>query len=231
MSKTVFLWDIDGTILLTGGSGRASFNQIFEDLYQEKNMWNDYDPHGMTDYRIINDLYVARFGKKPSEDEVQKIAKAYCQRLALDLQTVPNFRLMPMAKEIIGNLALRNDVLLGLATGNFKETAYQKLKCAGVDHHFNFGGFGCDASEREVLTQKALDRAKEALGAEPKDVYVIGDTIHDVRCGRAIGAKTVAVRTTNTTRDAFEKAGATYILEDLREFEAKVYFSSSEAPQ
>jgi phosphoglycolate phosphatase len=218
MRKTVFLWDIDGTLLLTGGSGRAAFNRVFEEAFQEKDIWQNYDPHGKTDFLIINDVFQARFGRLPTPDEVKKISDSYRKGLREDLQNAKNFRLMPQAQETLETLSQLKQVSLGLATGNFKDTAYEKLSFGKLDHYFAYGGFGCDALERETLTRKALERARDHIGHEPEQVYVIGDTIHDVRCGAAIGAITIAVLTGGGTAEELRRAGATHVIQDLTEF-------------
>lgn len=219
MPKTVFLWDIDGTLLITGGAGKSAFQKVFRDLYGvQGDVWGDYGPHGKTDYAIIDTLYAKVFGVPPLRAEVSRIASRYRECFEEDLKSMPGFRLMPRAKETVEELAARADVSLGLATGNFKQAAYLKLKLAGLDSHFAYGGFGCDATERTELTRAAYRRAVESIGGEPEEIYLVGDTVHDVRCGRAIGAKTVAVCTGGSTRAELQEAGATWVLDDLSEF-------------
>lgn len=219
MPKKVFLWDIDGTLLLTGGAGKTAFQKVFRDLYGIlDDVWGDYGPHGKTDYAIIDVLYSRRFGASPAPEESARIAAHYRVCFEEDLLRIPGFRLMPRAKETIEALSARPDVSLGLATGNFKEAAYLKLKAGGLEKHFAYGGFGCDALERVELTRAAYRRAVEHIGGEPVALYLVGDTVYDVRCGQAIGAKTVGVCTGGNTRKELEDAGATWVIDDLTRF-------------
>lgn len=218
MTRKVFLWDIDGTLLLTGGSGKTAFNKVFRDLYGIAEIWQGFDPSGRTDYSIIDELFEKAFGAAPSETERERIATYYKKCLIDDDLEWSGMRLMPHAKETLLALAARDDVSLGLATGNFKETAYYKLKKAGLDQFFSYGGFGCDAFVREDLTRRALERAIQAIGGAPVELYLIGDTVHDIRCGLAIGAKTVGVLTGYATRESLLAAGATWVMTDLTGF-------------
>lgn len=219
MPKIVFLWDIDGTLLLTGGAGKSAFQKVFTELFGiQGDVWGDYGPHGKTDYAIIATLYAKLFGVSPSPGEIARIAAHYRKCFEEDLRLTPGFRLMPRAKETVEALAARPDVSLGLATGNFKEAAYLKLKLAGLDSHFGYGGFGCDATERVELTRTAYHRAVKNIGGDPLELYLVGDTVHDVSCGQAIGAKTIAVCTGGSTREELQEAGATWVLEDLTRF-------------
>lgn len=219
MCKTVFLWDIDGTLLLTGGAGIKSFNRLFLELYNQTHIWQKLSPDGRTDDWIISELFAQRFNRRPDPAELARIAARYNELMAEEIPQSTNFRLMPKAPETLEWLTQKN-VVHGLATGNYEPTAWAKLSHAGLKHHFHFGGFGSDATERLDLTRIALQRAHEHLKEAPARVVLVGDTVHDVTCGRAIGALTVAVCTGSTTRDRLESAGADFVLDDLTHFDA-----------
>ena len=119
MPKTVILWDIDGTLLLTGGAGKAAFNTIFKDLYNEDDIWQDLKPDGKTDIAIIKECYSKRFNKLPTEAEIERITDAYIKENKLELKTAPRFRLMPFVVETLNKLSQNDDIVMGLATGNF----------------------------------------------------------------------------------------------------------------
>lgn len=219
MPKKVFLWDIDGTILLTGGAGIAAFDRVFLELFGQKYIWKNLQPDGRTDPWIIDQLYKNQFNKLPSQKIRKEIIIRYNQALKKELPLSQNFRLMPYAKETLEILSQREDVSLGLATGNFEEAAWNKLKHAGLDHHFAYGGFGTDSHDRQILTQLALDRAIKHIGGTPKEVYVVGDTIYDIRCARGIGAKSITVCTGSTSRKMLEAEKADWVLDNLQGFE------------
>jgi len=217
MSKTIILWDIDGTLLLTGGSGKAAFNRIFKELYNEDNIWDDLHPDGKTDTAIIKECYQRRFQKSPTEEEIDRIKEAYIKENKIELKNAPRFHLMPYVEKTLNKLSLNPTIAMGLATGNYREPGFDKLKRGQIDHHFNFGGFACDSEDRLKLTQIALENAIEYIREEPKDVYLIGDTVHDIRCGNEIGATTIAVCTGSTTKEVLKDAGADEVINDLSE--------------
>lgn len=215
---TLFLWDIDGTLLLTGGAGITSFNRVFEELYGERHVWKDLHPDGKTDDAIIEELFFQHFGRLPNLQELTRIAVRYSHVMGEELDRSERFRLMPHALETVDQLSKKPGVTLGLCTGNYELAAIHKLKRGGLSDYFLFGGFGSDHRDRLKLTEIALLRAADHLGFQPDQVFVVGDTVHDVRCGKGVGAKTIAVCTGSTPRSLLEKAGADWVLDDLSQF-------------
>lgn len=213
--KTVILWDIDGTLLLTGGAGMEAFNRVFEDLFQENSIWQNVNPDGRTDDWIISQLFLARFNREPSPDELVQVRLAYNEAMRVALANAPKFRLMPFVRETLEHLHAVPNLHMGIATGNYRLAAQHKLKRGGIDSFFSFGGYGCDARERLTLTERARDRAHHYVGGKPDQLYLIGDTIYDIQCGKAIGAQTIGVCTGSTKAEALEEAGADWVLTDL----------------
>jgi len=129
----------------------------------------------------------------------------------------PNFRILPGAPELLSVLGSENRVCLGLATGNFERVAYLKLRRAGLDSYFRFGGFGSDSKNRLELTNRARQRGNDFLGYEipPQDVWVIGDSAQDILAGKHIGARTLAVATSRTGKEELAKHHPDAVLEDL----------------
>lgn len=218
MSRTVFLWDIDGTILLSGGAGIASFNRVFEELFSEPGIWQDLHPDGRTDDSIIEELFSKRLKRLPTKSEMATIVKRYNEVMEEELWCSANFRLMPQVHETLRMLSQNPKISLGIATGNYEITAINKLKRAKLHHYFSYGGYGSDSRDRTQLTQIALNRAIQHLGVPPEDVFLIGDTVHDIRCGRQIGAKTIGVCTGMTPKESLEEEGANWVIRDLSEF-------------
>jgi phosphoglycolate phosphatase-like HAD superfamily hydrolase len=211
----MFLFDIDGTILLSGGAGKLAFDKVFLDLFNEEYIWDKIVPDGRTDPSIINELFHKRFKRDPLPEEYDQVIKKYAIEMELALKEAPNFRLMPNIEKVLDHLSNQENTSLGLATGNFENIAWLKLKRAKLDHHFHYGGFGSDHIERPILTKKAYEKGVKHLGDEPKEIFVIGDTIHDVKCGKHIGATTIAVTTGYTPKKELEKSNPDYLFDDI----------------
>lgn len=218
MEKIVFLWDIDGTLLLTGGAGGLAFEDVFFELYGVRDIWSKIEPDGRTDDSILEEIYFNRFGKMPTVDEKKQIEELYTIKLPEALKTATRFHLMPHVPEVLAHLHSLPHVSMGLATGNYERAAHHKLVRAGLRSYFDYGGYGSDSADREVLTKLAFERAVTHLKTTPKKVVIVGDTIHDVRCGKAIGAETLAVCTGRTKAETLQDAGATWVIPDLSHF-------------
>lgn len=211
----LFLFDIDGTLLLTGGAGKIAFEKVFQELYQEDYIWDNITPDGRTDPSIIDELFEKRFQRKPSLEESEKVISLYEKEMKSALIEAPRFRVLPHANSILNHLSQRDDCHLGLATGNFERVAWLKLQRAKLDHHFHFGGFGSDHYFRNEMTKIAKQRGLDHLGFHPDEIYVIGDSIHDVSCGKEVGATTIAVLTGHTPKQDLIDSQPDYLIEDL----------------
>lgn len=218
MTQTIILFDIDGTLLLTGGAGAVVFNRVFEKLYRIENAWGTIHPDGRTDISLIKECFQNNLKRSPSPNEIENFTKLYCDHLKEEFKTWDKLYLMPHVNEVLESLAQKSHVSLGLATGNFKASAFHKLKKAGIAHHFKFGGYGCDSEDRLVLTQKAVTQAKKFLGQNISRIYLVGDSTHDMICGQAIGATTIAVCTGATKYPYLKNSGADFVIRDLSEF-------------
>lgn len=216
-SPKVILFDIDGTLLLTGGAGRIAFERIFEEMFQIKNAWKGIVPDGKTDPIIIEELAEKNLNRNLTKKEYDELVKTYYEYFAEELPQSEKFRLMPGVEKLLGLLSARENIFLGVATGNFEDPAWRKLDQAGFRNYFKFGGFGSDGRNREILTQKALERALEHIEGpiEEVETYVIGDTLHDIAAGKAMGAKTIAVATGSTSFETLAGAKPSRVFEDF----------------
>lgn len=193
----LLLFDIDGTLLLTGGAGSIAFDRAFEELHRIPDAWGETSPDGKTDPVIFDEIFERVLHRKPTPDEFEALRKRYIQYFWEALEKAPRFRLMPGIPELLQLAWETREVLLGVATGNFEVTAWLKLERGGIRSYFAFGGFGSDSRDRLRLTEKALERAQDLTGEETSrdEVYLIGDTSKDVEVGKALGLRTVAVAT------------------------------------
>ncbi len=214
---TVALFDIDGTLIVTGGTGRRSVNRAFHALYGRADACDSFGFDGMTD-RSIARLGLEAIDVEASEEAIDGWLAVYLLALADEVSRASegSFRLLPGMREAVA-AAHAARMAVGLGTGNVREGARIKLERVGVHHHFKFGGFGCDAEARPEVIRLAAARGAEQLGLPVSEcrVVVIGDTPRDVDAARAIGAECIGVATGRYSVADLEAAGAHYAFADF----------------
>lgn len=170
---------------------------------------------GRTDRAITEDLF-AYYGLRPNAAEHERFLAAYFAHLPLHLKTGPA-AVLPGVHDVLEALAGRSDVLLGLLTGNFERSARLKLEHFGLHNYFVLGGYGDLHHDRDDVARIAVAAAHGHLGRTvPGDrLWVIGDTPSDVRCGRAVGAKVVAVSTGLYSHQALAACSPDHLFEDF----------------
>ncbi|MFT7638272.1 MAG: phosphoglycolate phosphatase [Candidatus Omnitrophota bacterium] len=217
MIKTVLLFDIDGTLLLTGGAGQIAIDQAFEELFGVADAWGNCHPDGKTDAIIFQEIAQEALGRDLSAQELKDFIQAYTDRFPQALLDSSNFRLMPGVVQLLDKLSAMPELLLGVATGNVQDTSWMKLKHAKLDHYFSFGGFGCDSSVRAEIIAAAMQRAgdKGAKAVSPNQYYIIGDTPKDIACAKANDAKCIAVATGSYALDELNTHQPEHVLIDL----------------
>jgi phosphoglycolate phosphatase len=217
MPKLV-LFDIDGTLVLTGGAGIRAMNRAGEAVLGLPNLLDGIPVAGRTDWIILHDA-LTKAGHDLDEDLFVRMREAHHRYLREEIdQPGEGVKdVMPGIRALLPALQSRDDMSLGLLTGNFEEAARIKLGHFALWDYFRCGAFGDDAADRNKLVPFAVDRAREyGLGSfDYGDVVVIGDTPHDVACAVAVGAMPVAVATGNFTVDQLRATGAPIVLEDL----------------
>lgn len=209
----LLLFDIDGTLTI-GGPGKAAFGAALKRTFGTAGPIVNHDFSGKTDPLILRELLTAA-GHAPHQIQagLPRFWDLYLAELEARIAADP-VTVLPGVRELIGVLAERDDVHLGLVTGNVRGGAKVKLGSAGLWEHFPIGAFGCDHEVRDQLPPVALQRARAHWGRpfRAEDTVVIGDTPRDVACGKAVGAATVAVTTGRFSADALERAGADRVL-------------------
>jgi phosphoglycolate phosphatase-like HAD superfamily hydrolase len=191
----VILFDIDGTLVRTGGAGKAAMEAALAEEFDVVLAAEEVPYSGRTDNAIGRDLLTAH-GIEPTPANRRRLVEGYLARLPTSLaQTTGN--VCPGIGELLGVLRPRADVVLGLLTGNVRRGAATKLAHYGLWEHFVCGGFGDDHDDRDDVARAALRSAEAHAGRrlDPNEIWVIGDTPLDVKCARAIGARAVAVAT------------------------------------
>ncbi|NNJ27735.1 HAD family hydrolase [Alienimonas chondri] len=204
------LFDIDGTLLAAGSGGpamRAAAVEAFG-FYQED---LDVSFSGRTDTAISLDYHAAHDAEH-TPDSHATFRDAYLAALPTALATGGG-RVLPGVRELLEALSGREDVTLGLLTGNFAPGAAAKLSHFGLEHFFDLsvGGYGDHSPDRNEVAKAAM----EVLPAGMDEVWVIGDTPADVTCGKSVGAKTLAVATGSHPRGELSGCAPDLLLDDL----------------
>ncbi len=223
----VVLFDIDNTLMSSGGAGRRALARAVADLVPACGGAPERVPRvafaGRTDPAILRDILRA-LGVEPAERLMAAIFDRYLAHLAVEMRRVEGGAVLPGVLETIGALARGAPfVHVGVLTGNIARGAAIKLAAGGLSGRFAFGAYGDDAPARPDLFPVALGRWRALCGDEAacamRDVYVIGDTVEDVAVARAHGARAVAVGTGRPyqDRDALLATRPDFFFEDLRE--------------
>jgi phosphoglycolate phosphatase-like HAD superfamily hydrolase len=217
----LLLFDIDGTILHTNGAGTRAVNRAFEKLLGHGDGMAGVDAAGKTDLLILREMFMNKLARDFTESEALEIFREYIAFLEEEV-AAGEVDIMPGIPFLLEGLSLREDMLLGLATGNIEEGAWIKLRRAGLDAHFTFGGFGSDSENRELLVRAAIERAgSHERGAGGFDsIVVIGDTPFDIIHGRAAGAVTVAVATGSYKSAELMEHGPDFLFDDLTDYDS-----------
>ena len=227
--RKLLLFDIDGTLVLTGGAGIRAMNRACEELVGHRQALANIPVAGRTDRIILTDV-LRQTGQSSDDGLLDRLRDRYVEYLREEIERpgrTQNFEslgarggvkaIMPGIRELLDALARRDDVFLGLLTGNFHAGARIKLEHFDLWRYFRCGAFGDDSADRNDLVPFAVRRAKECGVPElsPEHILVVGDTPHDIACARAVGAVPVAVATGGFTADQLREHGADVVFQDL----------------
>ena len=216
--RKLVLFDIDGTLVLTGAAGLRAMNKACEDLVGHADALSGIPVAGRTDRIILSDV-AERCGRTLDEALLAELRERYLEHLRTEIERPGRGvkAVMPGIRELLTALEQRDDVFLGLLTGNFETGARIKLEHFGLWRYFRCGAYGDDAADRNALVPFAVDRARSRglpdLASE--HIFVVGDTPHDVACARAAGAVPVAVATGSFTVEQLRATGADIVFQDL----------------
>jgi len=210
-----FLFDVDGTILDSGGAGSRSLDMAFKEVFSIESAFTNVSMAGKTDLQIIKEACMIH-NILTDNGFILRVLSSYLDNLSREINKGQK-RLKPGIAELLEQLHMHPFCVLGLLTGNIKEGAKIKLSSFGLDHYFITGGFGSDSDDRNLLLPIAADRYRRMTGRglEYRDCIVIGDTPLDVSCSKPYGAFSVAVATGPYSEEDLTKAGADLVLNDL----------------
>ncbi len=219
MPKLV-LFDIDGTLVLTGGAGLRAMTRACQEIVGHADALDGIPVAGRTDWIILHDT-LSRLGRDLDRDLFDRLRDRYVEYLRHEiLQPGKGFNgALPGVPELLESLHGRDDVHLALLTGNFEAGARIKLERFDLWRYFRCGAYGDDAPDRNALVPVAVERAA-ACGIPtmlPANVIVVGDTPHDVACARAAGATPIGVATGGYTADDLRACGAEVVFDTLRD--------------
>ncbi len=211
----VWLFDIDGTLLLTQGAGRDALSLALHDQFGIEDDLKSVSFRGRTDLVILADV-CERHGLVLRDGDLAR----YWDRVAYHMRILmnpPRGSLLPGAAALLDALSVEPAWVRALLTGNVSEMARIKLSSFGVFDRFAWGAFGEEAPDRDALARLAVHRAAERHGVTPDRCIVVGDTELDIACARAAGAHAVAVATGGQSRAELQSHGPDLVLDDLTE--------------
>jgi phosphoglycolate phosphatase len=216
--RLAILFDIDGTLIVTGGAGAESWRVAFEELYGVPADIGEYTDAGMTDPEVGRRTFEKVIGREPTPSEFSRLLSRRNAALPRAVAESKGYRVLPGVAELLPRLC-EEGYLLGLTTGGVETAAHIKLERAHLNRYFHTGGYGSDSTDRSKLTGKAIERASRILGhpLSHDQVLVIGDTPLDVEAAHAADAVGVGVATGHYSKEELQRAGADFVLGTLEE--------------
>ena len=210
------LFDIDGTLLVTGGAGAVAWQRAFREMHGVDADIDEHTHAGMTDPEIAAIVFREVIGREGSVAERAEAIAGYLSHLQDAVEESEGYRVMPGIEELLPRLA-GEGVLLGVVTGNIEAAAHIKLARGDLNRYFAFGGYGSDSSDRTELTKKAIQRGGQVAGKplDPAATIAVGDTPRDVKAGHGAGIKVVGVATGKYSIEELHEAGADWSIENV----------------
>jgi phosphoglycolate phosphatase-like HAD superfamily hydrolase len=219
--RRLVLFDIDGTLLSAAGVSASALRDALLRHFGTEGAFAGYDYSGKTDPQIVRELMrPAGFDGAVIEERMEATLDSYLELLRIRLRP-EDVRPKPGMSALVLALASDPRISLGLLTGNVEPGARLKVEPMGLNGHFPFGAFGSDHEDRHLLPALAVKRARDFTGHlfEGKRIVIVGDSIHDVRCGRSLGVRAVAVASGHTRTDVLRAEGPDALLPDCSDLE------------
>jgi len=210
------LFDIDGTLIKSSRGHSTAFSEAFRKVYGIDTNIDIINHHGMTDQQIIIEVLKKNgLDEQTIKSKIEKCIKAMIKSFN---EIVNNSEIIVLegVRELLKELD-KNNVLMGLVTGNLEPIARSKLKKVGLNHYFKFGGFGSDDINRTNLVRIAIKRVKENFDFKlNNNVFLFGDAPREIKAGKEAGVKTIGVTTGIYSKEQLKDAGADFIFESLK---------------
>ena len=215
--KLYLLFDIDGTLVNTGGAGLRAMKTAATECLGDGGLLEGCSFAGKTDRSIIHDL-IRRAGiQNGIDDKARCMNERYIALLKPALAEANNFLVYPHVDATLRQFSLGSNLELALLTGNLEQGARLKLEHAALWHYFRWGVYGEVSEDRNDLSRKALGILTDRDGpVDPRRLVVIGDTVSDIRCGQAIGATTIAYSAGFEPAEKLLPANPDHITDDFR---------------
>ncbi len=212
------LFDIDGTLIESGGSSDRAWHRAFEELHGVDVQISKVTGKGVPDPAVGRQAFEVVIGREPEDDEMARLMARRLKYLPEEVNASDGYRVMPGTEELLNSL-IDDGHLLGLTTGNVEGAAHIKLSRADLNRFFSFGGYGSDSDDRTELTKRAIERGSVVLGAEIDKArcFSIGDTPRDIEAGHGAGITVTGVATGKFSEDELKDAGADATIADFTE--------------
>jgi phosphoglycolate phosphatase-like HAD superfamily hydrolase len=216
--RLALLFDIDGTLIISGGAGARSWRLAFDELYGIPADIGKFTDTGMTDPDVGRKTFEAVLGRRPERQEFARLLERRLHYLHRTVSESEHYRVLPGVEALLTAL-VEEGYLVGLITGNLEAAAHIKLNPANLNRFFSFGGYGSDSNDRAEVTRIAMRRASLVCGEDvgPDRCLVIGDTPHDVEGAHAAGVACVGVASHNFNSAELAEAKADWVIESLED--------------
>jgi phosphoglycolate phosphatase len=213
----VVLFDVDETLVHSGGAGARSWKVAFQKLYDIPADIGQHTSAGETDPEVAAETFEGVLHRQPSSDELGRLYAQYLLALADEIWASPQYAVLPGAEQTLVKLG-EAGVTLGIVSGAMEGAARTKLMPGNLNRYFVFGGYGSDSPDRAELTKAAIEKATR-LHAEltPGQVFVVGDTPRDIQAARAAGAVSVGVASGHYSTKELLEAGGDHVLGSLED--------------
>jgi phosphoglycolate phosphatase len=217
-SSEAVVFDIDGTLITTGGAGAVAWRRAFEELHGVAVDIRKTTESGMTDPEVGRTTLRYALEREPTQRELAQALARYLQHLPAAVESSTGYHVMPGVEPLLGQL-VESGVLVGVTTGNVEAAAHIKLARGRLNGYFSFGGYGSDSADRVELTRRALERGKLVSGGslDVGSCLGVGDTPRDIAAAHGAGISSVGVATGNYSVEELREAGADHVVTTLEE--------------